>query len=126
MVWYEIAQALIHFGVHQENEWGLCQYVTVHTILPPSPVILWVELGGKPKWLPLNFEYHDVMCTSVIPESAAQESNLPNQIFALSNLQLSNFYRRIKANAVSGKMYCSFFLFWIALFASLSGIHKGP
>ena len=38
----------------------------VHTILPPSPVILWIKLGGKPKWLPLNSEYHDVMCTSPI------------------------------------------------------------
>ena len=30
---------------------------------PPSSVILWVELGGKPKWLPFNFGYHDVMQT---------------------------------------------------------------
>ena len=29
--------------------------------LPPSAVILWIELGGKPKWLPLIFGYHDVM-----------------------------------------------------------------
>ena len=28
--------------------WGLCEYVIVHTILPPSPVILWREMGGKP------------------------------------------------------------------------------
>ena len=27
----------------------------VHTKLPPSPAILWIELGGKPKWLPINF-----------------------------------------------------------------------
>ena len=35
-------------------------------ILPPSPVILWIELGGKLKWLPLNFgyRYHD-KCTHV-------------------------------------------------------------
>ena len=25
------------------------------------PVILWTDLGGKPKWLPLNFGYHDIM-----------------------------------------------------------------
>ena len=42
------------------------QYVIVHTILPPSPVILWKELGGKPKWLPLKFGYHDVMHTNPI------------------------------------------------------------
>ena len=47
-------------------KWGLCAFVIVHTILPPSPVILWIELGGKPKWLPLNFGYHGVMGTSPI------------------------------------------------------------
>ena len=41
--------------------WGLWAYVVVHTILPPSPVILWKELGGKPKWLPLNFGYHVIV-----------------------------------------------------------------
>ena len=35
---------------------GLCEYVIVHTILGGSPVILWISLGGKPKWLPLNLE----------------------------------------------------------------------
>ena len=39
------------------------RYVIVHTILPPNPVILWREPDGKPTWLPLNFGYHDVMCT---------------------------------------------------------------
>ena len=47
-------------------EWGLCEYVIVHTILGGSPVILWISLGGKPKWLPLKFGYHDVMPTSPI------------------------------------------------------------
>ena len=40
------------------------QYVIAHTKLPPSPVILWIELDGKPKWLPLSFGYHDVMRTA--------------------------------------------------------------
>ena len=48
------------------EEWGLCEYVIVHTILGGSPVILWISLGGKPKWLPLKFGYHDVMRTSPI------------------------------------------------------------
>ena len=47
-------------------KWGLCEYVIVHTILGGSPVIVWISLGGKPKWLPLKFGYHDVMCTSPI------------------------------------------------------------
>ena len=38
------------------SEWGLCEYVIVHTKLPHSPVILWTELGGKPKWLPLSLD----------------------------------------------------------------------
>ena len=46
--------------------WGLCEYVIVHTILGGSPVILWILLGGKPKWLRLKFGYHDVMRTSPI------------------------------------------------------------
>ena len=28
-----------------------------------SPLILWIELGGKPTWLPLKSGYHDVMRT---------------------------------------------------------------
>ena len=38
---------------------GLGEYVTAHTKLPPSRVILWIdiELGGKPKWLPLRYHY---------------------------------------------------------------------
>ena len=46
--------------------WVLCEYIIVHTILGGSPVILWISLGGKPKWLPLKFGYHDVMRTSPI------------------------------------------------------------
>ena len=48
------------------GKWDLCEYVIVHTIWGGSPVILWISLGGKPKWLPLHFGYHDVMRTSPI------------------------------------------------------------
>ena len=37
-------------------QWGLCEDVIVHTILGGSLVILWISLGGKPKWLPLNLD----------------------------------------------------------------------
>ena len=47
-------------------QWGLCAHVIIHTILPPSPVIFWIELGGKPKWLPLNFGCHEAMRTAPI------------------------------------------------------------
>ena len=50
------------------QKWGLCSYIIVDAILPPSPVILWIELGGKPKWLPLHFGYHDVMCMAPIEQ----------------------------------------------------------
>ena len=47
-------------------ERGVCKYVVVHiNVLPPKPrpVIPWIELAGKRKWLPLNFGYQDVICT---------------------------------------------------------------
>ena len=31
-----------------------------------QPVILWILLGGKSKWLPLNFGFNDVMRTAPI------------------------------------------------------------
>ena len=31
-----------------------------------QPIILWILLGGKPKWLPLNFGFNDVMHTAPI------------------------------------------------------------
>ena len=55
-------QSILPFAM----QWGLCEYVIVHTILGGSPVILWISLGGKPKWLPLKFGCHDVMRTSPI------------------------------------------------------------
>ena len=55
-------------------QWGLC-VSKWHTILGGSPVILLIsELGGKPKWLPLKFGYHDVMRTSPISRMAAMDS----------------------------------------------------
>ena len=60
---YTHMHACLHMAdVHVQ--WGLCEYVMVHTILGGSPVILWISLGGKPKWLPLKFGYHDIMRTS--------------------------------------------------------------
>ena len=56
------------------DQWGLCIYVIVHTIWPPSPVILWIELGGKTKWLPLKCGYHDVKRMASICEYV----NVPN------------------------------------------------
>ena len=65
-LWNTISESLYLSKLSQHNQWGLCEYVIVHTILGGSPVILWISLGGKPKWLPLKFGYHDVMRTSPI------------------------------------------------------------
>ena len=62
------------------NKWGLCEYVIAHTILGGSPVILWISLGGKPKWLPLEFGCLDAMRTSPIPKATiSQPSNSHHQ-----------------------------------------------
>ena len=59
-------------------KWGLREYTIVHVIvhstLPPSPVILWIELGGKSNWHPLNFGYHDEMCTSPIHQKKKKKT----------------------------------------------------
>ena len=44
-------------------QWVLCEYVIAHTNLPPSPVILWIELDGQAKmasieiWIPWSKSY---------------------------------------------------------------------
>ena len=70
-------------------KWGLGAYVVVHTILPPSPDILWIELGGKPKWLPLNFRDHGVKCpATIIPENRLEKAGLVF-FFSLEDLKLA-------------------------------------
>ena len=60
-------------------QWGLCalrhgiQMGAVrirHSIWATQPVILWILLGGKQKWLPLNFGFNDVMRTAPISMEA--------------------------------------------------------
>ena len=35
------------------GKWGrVCAYIIVYTILPPSPVILWIELASIEFWIP--------------------------------------------------------------------------
>ena len=70
MCWYACGSPLM--------KWGLCEYVIVHTILGGSPVILWISLGGKPKWLPLKFGYHDVMRTSPIQALPVYPTHRPS------------------------------------------------
>ena len=80
------------------GRWGLCEYVIVHTILGGSPVILRISLGGKPKWLPLKFGYHDVMRTSPI------KGSLP-LLFDLNIVQeMEHERRKLTRLAKSGEM----------------------
>ena len=101
----------LHWQSGTRLQWGLCEYVIVHTILGGSPVILWISLGGKPKWLPLNFKYHDVMRTSPIklsstlngfrlfenPLSHFSFSSIPAHAACMDQFlyQSANTYRRI-------------------------------
>ena len=72
-----------------KNRWGLCEYVIVHTILGGSPVILWISLGCKPKWLPLKFGYHDATRTSPISLCPKSPFSLKTQIGKSPGLLLS-------------------------------------
>ena len=63
----------------------MCVYIIIHTILPPSPVILWTELGGKPKWLPLNFGQHDTHC--LVPVFTIIEDDSERALYSSSEGQ---------------------------------------
>ena len=52
--------------VKEQDQLGPVYFVIVHTKFPLQPVILWIELGGKSKWLPLTFGYCDMMRTTPI------------------------------------------------------------
>ena len=52
-----------------------------------KPVILWIELGGKPKWLLLNFGFNDVMQTSLGASDAS-----PNKEEASGNNSKGNTF----------------------------------
>ena len=58
-----------------------------------SRVILWIELGGKPKWLPLNSGYHDVMCTIPI-SAAAYYSNHGKYLFDSAIFEYSRIFEQ--------------------------------
>ena len=47
-----------------------------------QPVILWILLGGRPKWLPLNFGFNDVMRTA-----PSRPRLLPYRLIVLAKLQ---------------------------------------
>ena len=74
--------------LRQESKWGSVRIRHSIREIPTQPVILWIELGGKPKWLPLNFGFHDVMRTAPIVEvkggcpllAIAQQADLPEAV----------------------------------------------
>ena len=76
------------------SKWGLCEYIIVHTKLPPSPVILWIELGGKLKWLQLSFAYNDVMHTGPADTQnicLMRKSNIGDHVEVTKNTFLTKF-----------------------------------
>ena len=53
------------------GQWGPCAYVIVYGNLPPSQSFCRYCWVAKPKWLPLNFGFNDVMRTASISPSQA-------------------------------------------------------
>ena len=70
-----------------------CLNVIVHTILGGIPVILWISLGGKPKWLPLTFGYHDGVRTSPIGNEAVTNFHETSRLFMTSDLRRFDQHR---------------------------------
>ena len=83
--------------------WYLCEYIIVHTKWPPSPVILWIGLGGKPKWLPLNFGYNVTIHTGPI------------------ELCLTNICSDIAFRLVYWLGLCLMFRWWVSLWEAIRG-----
>ena len=68
---------------------ALCVYIIVHSKMPSSQAILWIELGGNPKWLLLNFGYHDV--TRAAPTTPSNNAWIPfNTKFANGGISKRN------------------------------------
>ena len=73
-------------------QWGPCEYVMVHTILPSSPVIGWIELGGKKKgfhWVPdtMTGNVHKPHCIGNVCLSSSSEKKTEN--FSFRNFERS-------------------------------------
>ena len=82
LVWNTLPAAIQYITCNQtfrkeiEKNWSACTHelnpmgaVRIrHSIRESAtqPVILWILLCGKPKWLPLNFGFNDVMRTAPI------------------------------------------------------------
>ena len=73
--WYTQQTRLMLFSLSYQNrryDQPVCSTMGAvrihHSIreIATQPVILWILLGGKLKWLPLNFGFNDVMRTAPI------------------------------------------------------------
>ena len=81
---------------------GLYTHVIVHTILSPSPVspvIPWIELGGKPKWLRLNFGYHDIVRTAPIDSKPSSPQRSPSCWHLFAIVRVMTIKYKIKYSA---------------------------
>ena len=48
-------------GVKFQTNGGCAHTSYSRREIATQPIILWIELGGKPKWLPVTFGFNDVM-----------------------------------------------------------------
>ena len=56
-------KTFLRYFLRQMGAMGICHSIREFAT---QPVILWILLGGKPKWFPLNFGFNDVMRTAPI------------------------------------------------------------
>ena len=73
---------------------GLCAYVILHIILPPSPVILRIELGDKPKWLPLKLDTMTLVTYCARPHWKFWEDSAKHDEKLTLNQQCMGKYKR--------------------------------
>ena len=91
---------------HSLLKWCLCAYVIVHTILPPSLVFLWIELGGKPKWRPLNFGCDDVVSHPACKAPKIFKIAVTSSNFFLVGFSYFDSRRNYKFHSCGVHSYC--------------------
>ena len=67
-----------------------------------QPAILWILLGGKPKWLPLNFGFNDVMRKAPIPSRSIMSTMLPHEKYTRPRILTGRGAVDLNVNEVFG------------------------
>ena len=101
------------------DKWGMCENATAHTRFLPIPVIHWMELGGggggKPKWPPLKFAYHDVIkCVQgQFCGFLARVSECCSNGFILNHFSLRDYYGLYRTTLTLYVVRCERFDEWL-------------